>query len=594
MVRFLICNLFLCGIIGIFLAVRRVLGNHLSSRLKYDLWYILLGLLALPFVPLRPAGPSQILSFFDRLQRLGSSGAAPSVSTSLDENLSSSSSWMNEFVLSVKSKTPSAAGSVLFAVWAAGVLFMLILVIRSSLKLRALKESARTLQNAEVLSLYRRCLKEAGIKKAVPVYSAAFLQSPVIAGLVRPRIYVPLDLILDFHERDMRYMLLHELQHYKHKDNLSNYLANLATVFYWFNPLIWYAVKEMRNDREIACDTSVLELLEEDSYQDYGHTLLDLAGKLARQPFPFAAGVSGNMKQMKRRILNIASYEKPTFGKRLRSLTAFTLTAVCLLSLAPFVSSSAAGTDHYRWDSAARSISKIDVSTYFEKYDGSFVLYDAAKDSWRIYNMENALTRVSPDSTYKIYDALFGLEERIISPEDSLLPWDGTPYPFEEWNRDQTLGQAMESSTNWYFQEIDRKLAPSRLQTHLREIGYGNEDTSGGLSSWMESSLKISPVEQVELLKKLHGGSLGFSPENISAVKDSIRLLSTDAGALYGKTGTGRVNGKDINGWFVGFIETADGNTFFFAANIQDRSQATGSNAAEITLSILSELGIWA
>ena len=61
---------------------------------------------------------------------------------------------------------------------------------------------------------------------------------------------------------------------------------------------------------------------------------------------------------------------------------------------------------------------------------------------------------------------------------------------------------------------------------------------------------------------------------------------------LYGKTGTGRVNGQDVNGWFIGFVENAD-NTYFFASNIQYQKHATGKKASEITLSVLSDLNIW-
>ncbi len=86
--------------------------------------------------------------------------------------------------------------------------------------------------------------------------------------------------------------------------------------------------------------------------------------------------------------------------------------------------------------------------------------------------------------------------------------------------------------------------------------------------------------------------SFGFAPENIRAVKDAIRLSSSPAGTLYGKTGTGQVKGQDVNGWFVGFIET-DGSTCFFATNIKAEAGANGSRAAEITLSILSDSDFW-
>ncbi len=108
----------------------------------------------------------------------------------------------------------------------------------------------------------------------------------------------------------------------------------------------------------------------------------------------------------------------------------------------------------------------------------------------------------------------------------------------------------------------------------------------------MESSLKISPIEQVELLIRLQNQSLGFAPENVKAVKDAIHISSSSFGNLYGKTGTGRVNGQDINGWFIGFVESTE-NTYFFATNIHAADYADGSAAAEITLSLLSDLNIW-
>jgi bla regulator protein BlaR1 len=140
---------------------------------------------------------------------------------------------------------------------------------------------------------------------------------------------------------------------------------------------------------------------------------------------------------------------------------------------------------------------------------------------------------------------------------------------------------------------VDEQLGATDISKFIKEIGYGNEDMSGVFPTyWVESSLRISPIEQVELLTDLQNNSFGFSLENINAVKDAIRLSSSDAGTLYGKTGTGRVDGQDVNGWFVGLIE-AENNTYFFATNIGSDSDATGRNATEITMSILSDMNIW-
>ena len=593
MIRFLICNVFISGIIIILLISKLIFKNNLSSRMQYNLWLLLLGLLAVPFIPFRLVSFPQISSWLRSVRNYSASHADVGANNVMDTGLSGTTNWMNNFALSVNKDTPSVTGYILLGIWIVGMLAMMILIIKSSLRLRTIKRSALSLQNPEVRRLYNKCLNEMKIARNIPVYSTAFLKSPIIVGLLKPCIYLPIHLISDYHESDMRYMLLHELQHYRHKDALANYLMNFVGVLYWFNPFVWFALREMRNDREIACDTSVLKMLEADDYEDYGNTLINFIEKVSSSPFPFASSLSGNMKQMKRRIINIASYEKPTFYKNLKGLTAFILIAVLILGLTPFISTYVADESRYQWKSSSENISYVDFSKYFGKYEGCFVLYDLENDIWSIHDIEHATLRVAPDSTYKIYDALFGLEEGVITPEDSFIAWNGKNYPFETWNSDQTLQSAMTSSVNWYFQAIDEQLASTNIRNYIQQIGYGNENVSGRLSTyWLESSLKISPVEQVKLLTKLQNNSLGFSSENINAVKDAICLSSSDAGTFYGKTGTGRVDGQDVNGWFIGYIETAD-NTYFFATNIGADSDATGGNATEITMSILSDMNIW-
>lgn len=115
------------------------------------------------------------------------------------------------------------------------------------------------LQNGEIRRLYRSCLEELKIRRRIPIYSTAFLTSPMMAGFFRPRIYLPLSLVSGFapsERRQLRYILPHGLRHYRHKDALVNCLGCIAGVIYWMNPLVRLALHEMQNDREIACDAS--------------------------------------------------------------------------------------------------------------------------------------------------------------------------------------------------------------------------------------------------------------------------------------------------------------------------------------------------
>lgn len=593
MIRFLLCNVFISGIVGILLIAKWVFRNNLSSRMQYNLWLLLLGLLAVPFIPFRLVSFPQIFSWLSSVRNSSASHADVGANNVMYTGLSGTTNWMNDFALSVNKDTPTVTGYILLGIWIVGMLAMIILVIKSSLRLHTIKKSALPLQNPEVRRLYNRCLNEMKITRNIPVYSTAFLKSPIIVGFLKPCIYLPIHLISDYHESDMRYMLLHELQHYRHKDAIANYLMNFAGVLYWFNPFVWYSLKEMKNDREVACDTSVLKLLDEDDYKDYGNTLINFAEKVSLTPFPFATGISGSMKQMQKRVINIANYHPASFRKKLHSTLAYIMIAIFLLGAAPILSIQAAENNRYYFNDANRNITYIDLSDVFEEYNGSFVLYDATEDTWQIYNKNYATTRISPASTFKIYSALFSLETGIITPEQSLIPWNGQNYIYDLWNANQTLESAMQNSVTWYFQALDQQASLSSIKKYVQEIGYGNQLVEGDISSyWINSSLKISPIEQVEMLNKLYYNQFGFSPENIKAVKDSICLYSTDDGTLSGKTGTEEINGRNTSGWFIGYIEQ-NNHTYFFATNIQSEKLASGPLATEITFSILSDLKIW-
>ncbi|MCI8884012.1 MAG: BlaR1 family beta-lactam sensor/signal transducer [Lachnospiraceae bacterium] len=593
MIQFFICNIFISIIIGILLLAKRLLKNSLTSRMQYNLWYLLLSLLAVPFIPVQPIRFLQIFAWFGSFKNASSSPIGDMINETAPTNQSVTANWMNDFSISVSRRTPSTIGLILFILWCIGIFTMILLITKSMLRFHNMKNSALPLQNPAVRTLYYECLDEMHIKKPIPIYSTAFLKSPIIAGLLKPCIYMPIHLISDYNANDIKYMLMHELGHYKHKDALANYLMNIIGVLYWFHPLVWYSLKEMKNDREVACDTSVLKLLDEGDYEDYGNTLINFAEKVSLTPFPFSTGISGNMKQMQKRILNIANYHPASFRKTLHSAALYIIIAFLLLGTAPFLSTQASENNRYYFNETNHTVTYIDLNDVFEGYNGSFVLYDAAEDSWQIYNKEYATARISPASTFKIYSALFSLESGIISPEQSLIPWNGQNYMYDLWNADQTLESAMQNSVTWYFQALDQQSSLPSIKEYVKEIGYGNQLVEGDISSyWINSALKISPVEQVETLTKLYYNQFGFTPENIKAVKDSIRLYSMDEGILSGKTGTEEIDGLNTSGWFIGYVER-DNHTYFFATNIQSDKLASGPLATELTFSILSDLNLW-
>lgn len=242
---------------------------------------------------------------------------------------------------------------------------------------------------------------------------------------------------------------------------------------------------------------------------------------------------------------------------------------------------------------AAELVKKDELEKYFEGFTtGTFVMYDEDNDRYIVFNEPQSVKRLSPCSTFKIYNSLIGLETGVVDQEDvyTLVKWDGTQYPFPAWNHDQTLASATQDSVVWYFKKLASRIGYERMQAYLNKLDYGNRDISGGLTTfWLRSSLQISAREQVDLLHRLYSGKLPFSEKNVEIVKRNITLSEDNGVRLMGKTGSGLQDGKYLLGWFVGCVEK-QGHRYFFATNIQAADDATGGKAREITKLILKDL----
>lgn len=571
--------------VTVILLIRMWFRRQLTAKWTYHLWMLLFFALALPFIPAS-------LYNFSSLFSSGETYQTNTPGSNTGKNGTQSLHLLQDFSESVNRPDLSFLNMSVMGLWMSGVLILTFMMLRGWIKLRRIKKESSSFGNKEVLVLFEECKKRLQIKKSIKIVHSKSVQSPMIFGLFQTYIVLPFQHEHWLSLKNYEYIFLHELSHYKNKDLLTNVVILFYQIIYWFNPLIWLAFKKMRFDREIACDASVLQLLDDHSISDYGHTIINfLALSKRSSKLQLVTQLDGSKVQIKKRIEQISAYKNSVKKPIRKSIFIYVLASVILTIQLPFVSAFSTENDRYYF-SNDRAAYK-DLHQFFRGYEGSFVLYDHNAQQYHIYNEEKSTLRVSPDSTYKIYSALFALESNVISPEESTLAWDGKEQPYNAWNEDQDLSSALQKSVSWYFQEVDRRTGFETIHSNLKEINYGNSDISGGMDEfWLESSLKISPVEQVKLLHSFYYNKFGYNEKHIKTVKEALLIENHEEARLSGKTGTGTVNGKNINGWFIGYVETKD-NTYFFAANIQNEVNSTGSKAAEITLSILQDLGIY-
>ncbi|VDG97189.1 Regulatory protein BlaR1 [Lysinibacillus sphaericus] len=585
-------HLTVCLIISSIMAIvvmliRKIFKNQLSSKWKYNLWFLLLIALLLPYIP------SQLLNFWDKFTWYENQNGnpLPSFTTTEKPGLWKNGNWMHDFSISVNSFDLTFLNNSLSIIWIIGVLVMIALSVHAWIKLRQIKKSISFLKNNEVIALFEECKIGLNVARPLVLGESPLIKSPLTFGIFKTYIILPRHAEEWLSMDKIKCIFLHELHHYKYKDIATNYLIVLFQILYWFNPLIWMAFREMRLDREIACDSAVLNILDQNQHATYGNTIIMFAEKsYFPKQFAMVNQLASSKKQLKKRIECIAAFTFETKLLQLKSILIFILLAGVVVSQIPIVSAMSYGDDRINFDNEQTVYE--DLSAFFNGYEGSFVLYDLQEKQYNIYNKDKSTLRVSPNSTYKLYSALFALESEVITRIDNSVKWNGKSYPYQSWNQSQDLFTALENSVTWYFQHLDQKVQKKNIQSYLDKIKYGNQNLSGGIEDyWLESSLKISPIEQVQILKDFYTNQFGFDGKNIQLIKDCIKLETTDSGTLYGKTGTGTVNRKNVNGWFIGYVETKN-NTFFFATNIESDHHASGSMAAEITKSILQDKGI--
>lgn len=591
-IRFLLSNVVISVLLGILLVFKRISKKYCTASSQYRIWYIFMAALLLPFVPHDHIRSDQPLLWIQKLLGAEPASAAAAFSQRMGDTHPLLTLGASDLAVSADHNVFSSLSVCFSVIWAAGCMITVLYFLYNIYEIYRIRKSSYPITaetEPDLYSEYLSCVKELNIKRYVALYASCSISSPVSYGLIRPKIMIPQDIDIVLPAQDLRYIFLHELQHYKQKDTVLNYAGCIFQIIYWFNPFIWYGFRIMRRDREIACDYSVIQTVGKDHSASYGYTLIRYAENLRRNAFLCPLSRLGDEKKIiMQRIREIADYRSESPIRKFRGVCVLLLCAVLVYTVSPFLTANASTENIYRFD--GKNSGSIDLSSYFNGNKGSFVLYDTAEDHYMIYNEELSTRRVSPDSTFKIYSGLFALEEGVITPDSTIRTWDGNTYPFDSWNQDQTLTSAMQNSTNWYFQELDSQTGHATLYGYYKRIGYGNCDLSGGIRDyWAESTLKISPMEQVILLSDLLHNKWRFDPGNIQAVKDSLFISDTDIGKLYGKTGTGSENGRSINGWFVGFLET-DENVYCFAINMQDCEDASGSAASEIAVDILHDL----
>ena len=201
---------------------------------------------------------------------------------------------------------------------------------------------------------------------------------------------------------------------------------------------------------------------------------------------------------------------------------------------------------------------------------GCFALYDNGQGQFIIYNVKRYRdSSYTPASTFKIVNSLIGLQTGKITDENMIIKWDSVKRWNEDWNKDLTMAEAFRVSAVNYYQEVARRIGRDTMKKWIDSLSYGNKDISGPIDSfWLNNHLKITPDEELGLVKRLYFDQLPFYRRNAEIVR-KVMLREDNANyRLSYKTGWGNTEKGDELGWIVGWIEE-NNHPYFFVLNLE-------------------------
>ena len=166
---------------------------------------------------------------------------------------------------------------ILLAVWLTGagigLLYLAVLygVLRRRIRANAQPPSMR------LLELFTEVKAELNIRRNVRIIGQCEYGTPAV--MFPNTVLMPINTLVSMRDDEVKFVLRHELMHFKRGDHILSLALSVLNAVYWFNPIVWIAFKQMRADMETACDSDVVRYFSSDEKSTYAAVILSLFSK---------------------------------------------------------------------------------------------------------------------------------------------------------------------------------------------------------------------------------------------------------------------------------------------------------------------------
>lgn len=279
----------------LYLAFSPILSKHLSSKSMYYAWLVIIIAFIIPF---RPTSENTTLITVDVTPLLTSLESVDFYIPQAYQNAGISFAWWQ----------------IVFGIWAAGAVASLAFyAIRHFKFVKTVKRWSKPVSDETILNIFAVAKAELGIKRRIELLESSGTSGPILLGIFKPRIFLP---SAELSTKELKFILMHELTHYRRGDLFYKMLVLIATSIHWFNPVIYMVSKAINVHCEISCDAEVVNGLDTDARLGYSETIIAAARFKSRYRTHLVTNFCAGKKSMKKRIVEIMSKggKKARFG----------------------------------------------------------------------------------------------------------------------------------------------------------------------------------------------------------------------------------------------------------------------------------------
>ena len=213
--------------------------------------------------------------------------------------------------------------AVLLGLWLAGVVISAIRqAVSYGILKRRLDRTAGPAERADLLDVLASQRSGLGISRKIPLLISPAADCPMLAGFIRPALYLPDE---NISAADAAFIFRHELTHCRHGDLWLKLLLTAAQCVHWFNPLVYLIVRFAQEDIELACDDAVVRGQNAAYRRAYGETILRSAVAQSRRRQALVSCFGDDKKTLMRRFEGL-------FDKSVKKRGAALIVLVALLT----------------------------------------------------------------------------------------------------------------------------------------------------------------------------------------------------------------------------------------------------------------------